>query len=49
MNAYRREIELFLRAARGEDPVGLPEEQLQLMAVIEAAYRSATERQEVTL
>jgi predicted dehydrogenase len=49
MNAYRREIDLFLRAARGLGEGELPDEQVHLMQVIEAAYRSARERREVEL
>jgi predicted dehydrogenase len=49
MNAYRREIDLFLRAARGQGEGELPDEQVHLMQVIEAAYRSARERREVEL
>lgn len=47
MNAYRREIDAFLRCARGEGDGGLPEEQAHVMEIIEAAYRSARERREV--
>lgn len=49
MNAYRREIDLFLRTVRGSVDGTLPEEQEHVMAVIEAAYRSAEERREVVL
>lgn len=49
MYAYRREIDRFLRAVRGEGEDELPEEQEHIMAVIEAAYRSAAERKEVEL
>lgn len=49
MNAYRREIDHFLRTAKGEGNGDLPEEQEHLMAVIEAVYRSSEERREVEL
>lgn len=49
MNAYRREIDLFLRAVRGGADGALPDEQEHVMEVIEAAYRSAEERREVVL
>lgn len=49
MHAYRREIDLFLRSVRGERDGELPDEQVHLMEVLEAAYRSASERREVVL
>ena len=49
MHAYRREIDLFLRSVRGERSGELPDEQVHLMEVLEAAYRSAAERREVVL
>jgi predicted dehydrogenase len=47
--AYRRELDLYVRAIVGEGDVPLPEEQHALMAVIEAAYRSAAKGREVNL
>jgi predicted dehydrogenase len=49
MNAYRSEIDHFLRAARGLVPAAPPEDQIHLMEVVEGAYRSARERAEVAL
>lgn len=49
VNAYRREIALFLRVVRGEVEGELPEEQVHLMEILEAAYRSAREHREVEL
>lgn len=49
MNAYRREIDHFLRAARGVGTAPTPEDQIHLMEVVEAVYRSARERVEVVL
>jgi predicted dehydrogenase len=46
-NAYRREIDYFLRAVAGERESPFPGEQADLMAVIAAAYRSAEEGREV--
>lgn len=48
-NAYRRQIDHFVRALRGEVDVKLPEEQVALMRLIEGAYRSAEEGHEVEL
>ena len=48
-NAYRREIDQFLRALGGEADVPLPEEQARLMAIVQAAYRSAKSGKEVRL
>lgn len=47
--AYRREIDLYVRAINGEREAPLPEEQRGLMAVIEAAYRSAAKGREIAL
>ena len=47
--AYRRELDLYVSAIVGERDVPLPEEQRALMAVIEAAYRSAAKGREVHL
>jgi predicted dehydrogenase len=49
MNAYRREIDHFLRAIKGESEAPFPSEQAHLMALIAAAYRSAEEGREVAL
>lgn len=48
-NSYRRVLDHFLRSIRGEAEVAPPAEQVQLMAVIEAAYRSIEEGREVSL
>ncbi len=45
--AYRREWAEFLRFARGEKPLEYPSEQIRLMRVVEACYRSAREGCEV--
>ena len=47
--AYRRELDMYVRAMAGEREAPLPEEQRPLMAVIEAAYRSAARGREVGL
>ena len=44
--AYRRELDVYVRAIAGEREVPLPEEQRALMAVIESAYRSAARGRE---
>ena len=46
---YRRELDMYVRAMAGEREAPLPEEQRPLMAVIEAAYRSAARGREVEL
>ena len=48
-NAYRREIDHFLRVVAGESDAVFPSEQRELMALIAAAYRSAAEGREVEL
>lgn len=48
-NAYRRQIDYFLRAVKGQVEAPLPEEQVSLMALIQAAYRAAESGEEVTL
>lgn len=48
-NAYRREIDQFLRALGGQADMPLPEDQVRLMAIIEAAYKSARSGKEVRL
>lgn len=47
MNSYRREIDHFLRAARGLVRTPDPAEQIHVMQVVEAIYRSGRERCEV--
>lgn len=46
-NAYRREIDHFVRTVTGEEEPPLPREQAALMALVQAAYRSAAEGREV--
>ncbi len=48
-NAYRRLLDQFVRAVLGETDVGAPVEQVHLMEVIAAAYRSAREGREIHL
>lgn len=48
-NAYRREIDHFIRTVSGPVSAEAPTEQEALMAIIEAAYRSAREGREVEL
>jgi len=48
-NAYRRLLDDFVHRATGRREIELPREQLQLMALIEAAYRAADSGQEVEL
>ena len=48
-NAYRRLLDQFVRVALGEGDVPAPVEQVHLMEVISAAYRSATEGREIHL
>ena len=45
--AYRRLLDQFVRSVRGTCDLDMPREQVQLMSVIEAAYRSAREGAEV--
>lgn len=47
--AHRRQIDHFLRAVAGEAEAPLPEDQVQLMSLVRAAYRSAEEEREVSL
>jgi predicted dehydrogenase len=49
MASYRSELTHFVRVATGEVEEPLPREQIQIMRIVEAAYRSATERREVEL
>lgn len=46
-NAYRRQLDHFLRVASGVAEAPLPVEQVDLLRVLEAAYRSAREGREV--
>lgn len=48
MNAYRRQIDHFVRCVNGAAEATLPSEQVALMALIEGAYRSAEAGREVT-
>jgi predicted dehydrogenase len=48
-NAYRRLLDQFVRAAAGECDIPPPTEQVHLMEVMQAAYRSAELGQEVGL
>ncbi len=48
-NAYRRLLDQFVRAVLGESDVPAPVEQVHLMEVISAAYRSAGEGREIHL
>lgn len=45
--SYRQQLAHFVDAAQGEREAGLPEEQVELMRLIELAYRSAESRREV--
>lgn len=45
--AYRQEWAYFLRRVRSERPVELPREQVRLMEIVEACYRSADAEREV--
>ncbi|HZD06194.1 MAG TPA: Gfo/Idh/MocA family oxidoreductase, partial [Longimicrobiales bacterium] len=49
MNAYRREIDHFVRTIQGEAVAQPPREQAALMALVQAAYLSAEEGREVDL
>lgn len=48
-NAYRRLLDDFVRQMTGLRDVSVPSEQVGLMALIEAAYRSAEEGREIEL
>ncbi len=48
-NAYRRLLDQFVRAVLGKSDVPAPVEQVHLMEVIAAAYRSADEGREIQL
>lgn len=45
--SYRQEWAEFLRIVRGEKPGRAPDEQMQVMRVVEACYRSASEGREI--
>jgi predicted dehydrogenase len=47
--SYRQELSHFVAVARGEIEESLPREQVQIMKVVEAAYRSAEEKREVEI
>lgn len=47
--SYREEIYQFLRLVRGERQASPPREQITLMRLVDAAYRSAAEQREVVL
>ena len=46
-NAYRRQLDQFVRAAAVECDIPLPTEQVHLMEIMQAAYRSAELGQEI--
>ncbi len=46
-NAYRRQLDHFVRVASGAVEATLPDEQITLMRIVEAAYASAAEGREV--
>ncbi len=48
-NAYRRQLDHFVRAVRGEVEAPLPEDQVALMELVRAAYRAAETGEEVEL
>jgi predicted dehydrogenase len=48
-NAYRRQLDHFVRAVTGTGDAPLPVEQVHLMRLVEAAYRSAETHREVVL
>ncbi len=45
--SYRHELRHFLAAVRGEQPVALPYDQVELMRLVSLAYRSAEEGREI--
>lgn len=47
--SYREELEDFVETARGNRPYSVPREQVHLMEVVAAAYRSAAEKREVEI
>jgi len=48
-NAYRRQLDAFVRCVSGQLEVDLPHEQVGLMRLVEAAYRAAEAGEEVAL
>jgi predicted dehydrogenase len=48
-NAYRRLLDDFVQSVKGRSEVELPREQVELMALIEAAYAAAASGREVVL
>lgn len=48
-SAYRRQLDHFVRTVSGEAAAPLPREQVRLMTLVEAAYRSAERGREVVL
>jgi predicted dehydrogenase len=48
-NAYRRQLDHFVRVVSGQAEAELPEEQVLLLRVLEAAYASAASGREVVL
>ena len=49
MNAYRRLLDEFVRAMQGRADIPLPREQVDLLALVEAAYEAAAAGREVHL
>ncbi|NIR42550.1 MAG: Gfo/Idh/MocA family oxidoreductase [Gemmatimonadetes bacterium] len=47
--SYQRELDYFLAVVRGEREEPLPEEQLTLMKIVDACYRSSEEGREIVL
>jgi hypothetical protein len=47
--SYRRELDYFMGAVRGEREEQLPTEQETLLGIIDACYRSSEERREIVL
>ena len=45
--SYRQELSHFLAVVRGEQPIELPHDQVELMRLIRLAYRSAEEGREI--
>lgn len=48
-NAYRRLLDEFVRAVKGQADVPVPREQIELHRLLEAAYEAAASRREVRL
>ncbi|MEE8550646.1 MAG: Gfo/Idh/MocA family oxidoreductase [Gemmatimonadota bacterium] len=47
--SYRRELDHFVSAVRGDSEVPLPREQAVLLGIVDACYRSAEEGREIVL